>query len=449
MAENVFIRPTARSSDHATASPRANEPPADVQVSQPRLTGGLLRPSQVPVPSPTIRRTGSPTPAGGPAHQQGQRLRPSGAPIGAALLPLARPSTVPARHIQDVLRHPGQPLAAQLKEEMQARLGADLSDVRVHTDGASRASAAEVGARAFTSGNHVVIGDGGADKHTLAHELTHVVQQRQGPVAGTDLGNGFKVSDPFDAYEKAAEVNAARVMRAPLSQKQAQVKPTIKTNDAVMADDHQLQQEADVRGKRAEQTDNTNSPRNLATDADPIRITSRPVPIQATIWTWSAQTHTWTPDTRGATPYPSHLGNADGQVFDDSPAPPLELEHDPHGVEKHFQGQRHTKKGNAQWSLNKAQAEDLMREKVRELEPLLRKNAPAVANKTTGNATFYYGGTADGIVGWSDHRDDITKRYTMQIDWIPDKNKIAYHGYPDKAATDGLRTSKHSKRLDL
>ncbi|MFJ2783815.1 MULTISPECIES: DUF4157 domain-containing protein [unclassified Streptomyces] len=26
--------------------------------------------------------------------------------------------------------------------------------------------------------------EGGGDRHTLAHELTHVSQQRQGPVAG-------------------------------------------------------------------------------------------------------------------------------------------------------------------------------------------------------------------------------------------------------------------------
>jgi hypothetical protein len=117
-----------------------------------------------------------------------------------------------------VLRGSGTPLAAPLKEEMEARLGADLSDVRVHTGGAAHVSAAEVDARAYASGSHIVIGDGGADKHTLAHELTHVIQQRHGPVAGTDHGSGFKVSDPFDLYEQAAEANAARVMRAPLSQ---------------------------------------------------------------------------------------------------------------------------------------------------------------------------------------------------------------------------------------
>ena len=130
----------------------------------------------------------------------------------------AAPAPVQRSTVHDVLSGPGQPLATPVKEEMEGRLGADFSDVRAHTDGAARASAAELGARAYTSGSHVVIGDGGADKHTLAHELTHVLQQRQGPVAGTGHGSGLKVSDPSDRDERAAEANAARVMRGPLSQ---------------------------------------------------------------------------------------------------------------------------------------------------------------------------------------------------------------------------------------
>jgi hypothetical protein len=128
------------------------------------------------------------------------------------------PAPVQRSAVHDVLSGSGQPLAAPIKEEMEARLGADFSHVRVHAGDAASASAAEVGARAYTSGDHVVIGNGGADKQTLAHELTHVIQQCQGPVAGTDHGNGLKVSDPSDAYEKAAEAHAARVMRAPLGQ---------------------------------------------------------------------------------------------------------------------------------------------------------------------------------------------------------------------------------------
>ncbi|MGW2471741.1 eCIS core domain-containing protein [Streptomyces sp. NPDC001665] len=115
--------------------------------------------------------------------------------------------------VHDVLSGSGRPLAASLRAEMESRLGADFSDVRVHDDAAARASAAGVGARAYTSGHHVVIGEGGADKHTLAHELTHVIQQRQGPVSGSDNGSGLRVSDPSDRFERDAEANAHRVMR--------------------------------------------------------------------------------------------------------------------------------------------------------------------------------------------------------------------------------------------
>ncbi|MGW5680221.1 eCIS core domain-containing protein, partial [Streptomyces sp. NPDC003860] len=114
--------------------------------------------------------------------------------------------------VHDVLRTPGRPLDATTRTDMEARLGADFSDVRIHSDGAARASAAEIGARAYTSGNHVVIGDGGGDRHTLAHELTHVIQQRQGPVAGADNGSGLKVSDPADRFEREAEANARRAL---------------------------------------------------------------------------------------------------------------------------------------------------------------------------------------------------------------------------------------------
>uniref|UniRef100_UPI000AAE28CF eCIS core domain-containing protein n=1 Tax=Streptomyces aureus TaxID=193461 RepID=UPI000AAE28CF len=95
---------------------------------------------------------------------------------------------------------------------MESRLGADFSDVRVHNDSAARASAAEIGARAYTSDNHIVIGDGGGDRHTLAHELTHVIQQRQGPVSGTDNGSGLRVSDPSDRFDREAEANARRAL---------------------------------------------------------------------------------------------------------------------------------------------------------------------------------------------------------------------------------------------
>ena len=177
-----------------------------LQRGQPRTAVGGLRPSQVPYPGEPASPANSPS---RPARRM--QLRPSGAPAGAAPVP-ARPSAVPARPILDVLKDSGQPLATPLREEMEARLGADLSDVRVHTGATARASAAAVHARAYTAGSHVVIGEKGAGKHTLAHELSHVIQQRQGPVAGTDNGNGLKISHPSDADERAAEASASRAM---------------------------------------------------------------------------------------------------------------------------------------------------------------------------------------------------------------------------------------------
>lgn len=119
-------------------------------------------------------------------------------------------STVP-----DVLRGSGKPLDNEIRADMEGRFGADFSDVRLHTGIAAQRSAAEIGAHAYTSGNHVVIGEGGGDRHTLAHELTHVIQQRQGPVAGTDTGSGLSISDPSDRFEREAEEQAHRVLQGP------------------------------------------------------------------------------------------------------------------------------------------------------------------------------------------------------------------------------------------
>ncbi|MFJ3137706.1 DUF4157 domain-containing protein [Streptomyces sp. NPDC086843] len=114
--------------------------------------------------------------------------------------------------VHQVLRSSGWPLDTPTRTEMESRLGADFGDVRLHTDAVAQRSAEEIGARAYTSGSHVVVGRDGMDKHTLAHELTHVVQQRRGPVDGRDQGGGLKVSDPGDRFEREAEETARRVM---------------------------------------------------------------------------------------------------------------------------------------------------------------------------------------------------------------------------------------------
>jgi hypothetical protein len=68
-------------------------------------------------------------------------------------------------------------------------MGADLSGVRVHTDGSAAGLSDELDARAFTVGGHVAFGRDEyrpgtpAGDALLAHELAHVAQQAGGPVA--------------------------------------------------------------------------------------------------------------------------------------------------------------------------------------------------------------------------------------------------------------------------
>jgi hypothetical protein len=112
----------------------------------------------------------------------------------------------------------GSPLDRDTRSFMESRLGADFSDVRVHTDGKATESARSVQAHAYTVGNDVVFQsdkyapESDSGQRMLAHELTHVVQQRSGPVDGTPAPGGIKVSDPSDSFERAAESTADRVM---------------------------------------------------------------------------------------------------------------------------------------------------------------------------------------------------------------------------------------------
>ena len=111
-----------------------------------------------------------------------------------------------------VLAEPGRSLDAGLRGEMESSLGADFSSVRVHEGGTAAESAHALGARAYTVGEDIVVGSGGSDRKTMAHELTHVVQQRAGSVDGTPTGAGYTVSDPGDPFERAASETAAAIV---------------------------------------------------------------------------------------------------------------------------------------------------------------------------------------------------------------------------------------------
>lgn len=119
----------------------------------------------------------------GVGYDQGaERLRfkgagPGGGGVGGDALGTARAG----------LSGAGAPIPHQA--EMESRFGADFSGVRAHTGPAARDASKALGADAFTLGNRVGFSSATPDKATVAHELTHVVQQSAGTAGSETVGS--------------------------------------------------------------------------------------------------------------------------------------------------------------------------------------------------------------------------------------------------------------------
>jgi hypothetical protein len=123
---------------------------------------------------------------------------------------------------------------------MEARFGHDFSQVRLHQDEVAATSSRQMGARAYTVGNAVVFGAGqykpatSSGQRLLAHELTHVLQQRAGgadgvavqrsPLDGLDDahrrrgtadGLGHPPGDPLPFREATELAECIRIMKDP------------------------------------------------------------------------------------------------------------------------------------------------------------------------------------------------------------------------------------------
>jgi len=78
----------------------------------------------------------------------------------------------------------GSPLPG--RDRLEGALGADFGDVRVHAGRSDEMD--ELGAEAATRGNDIVTADANPDEALLAHELTHVMQNREGRGVGDGVG---------------------------------------------------------------------------------------------------------------------------------------------------------------------------------------------------------------------------------------------------------------------
>ena len=134
----------------------------------------------------------------------------------------------------------GHSLESQVQRQMESSFGADFSSVRVHTGTEADSLNQTLQARAFTTGRDIFFRQGeynpGSDqgKELLAHELTHVVQQK---------GNGVQcklaVNQPSDPYEHEAN----QVAKAILQHQMAEKEPVITETDNSSGHRHKIKKQ--------------------------------------------------------------------------------------------------------------------------------------------------------------------------------------------------------------
>lgn len=94
----------------------------------------------------------------------------------------------------------GSPLLPTIKKQIEAVLGSDLSDIRVHQDTEANLATESLAARAFAHKNNIWLAQDqrSDDLPLMAHEATHVLQQRYTSTAAfqrAPSGEGLRTAD--------------------------------------------------------------------------------------------------------------------------------------------------------------------------------------------------------------------------------------------------------------
>jgi hypothetical protein len=105
-------------------------------------------------------------------------------------------------------RGSGSTLDSSVQSSMESSFGTSFEGVRVHSDSESAQLNRSISAKAFTTGNDIFLGQGASqsDSSLMAHELTHVVQQRSMSASGP-----MSVGPAGDSYEQQADAVASAV----------------------------------------------------------------------------------------------------------------------------------------------------------------------------------------------------------------------------------------------
>ncbi|MDH4322532.1 MAG: DUF4157 domain-containing protein [Betaproteobacteria bacterium] len=159
----------------------------------------------------------------GPAEQEAES-------VARNVVRLPVPASAVPRPAPELLA--GAPLPPDVRRFMEPRLGADLSVVRVHTDERAAQLSRQLNARAFTVGNEVFFGrdrfrpETGEGRELIAHELTHTLQQTNGPARVQRLG----LDDVLDGLaELAANVPGFTLLTLIIGRNPINLRPVERT----------------------------------------------------------------------------------------------------------------------------------------------------------------------------------------------------------------------------
>jgi len=108
-------------------------------------------------------------------------------------------------------KYNGSPLPNKTREGFETHFNTDLSQVRIHSDEKHQQLAKSLKAKAFTTGNDIVFAKGKFSpeshdgKKLLAHELTHVVQQKNNKISGERFTPSVQLSRVDSEFETQAD----------------------------------------------------------------------------------------------------------------------------------------------------------------------------------------------------------------------------------------------------
>lgn len=186
-----------------------------------------------------------------------RQIRDEEDPVQARRVPSPRPDVADKQQfptlgrVEDTLyasKGGGEPLPGDLRIEMEVDLGADLTDVRIHTGAAAHSMTREINAEAFTHGRDIYFSEGKYDpdslrgRRLLAHELTHVVQQgaakqKLAPeeVRQSNAAKDAPLPDPRDTPAVEAEVQTEETVQEATAATEEQKKAETQFDEAPSA----------------------------------------------------------------------------------------------------------------------------------------------------------------------------------------------------------------------